>query len=312
MTNTDTGRRRRHRGAGARVLAAAGSEVVRVTVNTREAAKAVPEIRRRMRDSGHDAPLVGDFHYNGHTLLTEFPDCAAALDKYRINPGNVGVGAQHDDNFGRMIEVAVAHGKPVRIGVNWGSLDRALLTSLMDENARRPDPREDREVVLEAMGERAALGRAGGAFRTAARPHHPVGQGERRARPGRGVSSARLVVRLPAAPRAHRSGPGRQGHRRDHGGAIGAALRRHRRYDPHQPHARAGRRSRGGGADLPADPPVARDPALRAPGHVVPRLRAHDQHVLPGAGGRRHRPHPAAHPGVARHLSRRRAAARWR
>ena len=154
MTNTDTADAAAT-AEQARVLAAAGSEVVRVTVNTREAAKAVPEIRRRMRDSGHDAPLVGDFHYNGHTLLTEFPDCAAALDKYRINPGNVGVGAQHDDNFGRMIEVAVAHGKPVRIGVNWGSLDRALLTSLMDENARRPDPREDREVVLEAMGESA-------------------------------------------------------------------------------------------------------------------------------------------------------------
>jgi (E)-4-hydroxy-3-methylbut-2-enyl-diphosphate synthase len=100
-------------------------------------------------------PLVGDFHYNGHQLLGEFPHCARALAKYRINPGNVGVGDQHDDNFRRMIEVAVANGKPVRIGVNWGSLDRALLTHLMDENARRSSPLADREVVLEAMRESA-------------------------------------------------------------------------------------------------------------------------------------------------------------
>jgi (E)-4-hydroxy-3-methylbut-2-enyl-diphosphate synthase len=139
----------------ARLLAEAGSEIVRVTVNTREAAAAVPEIRNRLRDAGVTAPLVGDFHYNGHLLLGEHPSCAAALDKYRINPGNVGVGDRHDENFRRMIEVAVAHGKPVRIGVNWGSLDRALLTRLMDENARRPEPLEDRAVVLEAMRESA-------------------------------------------------------------------------------------------------------------------------------------------------------------
>jgi (E)-4-hydroxy-3-methylbut-2-enyl-diphosphate synthase len=110
---------------------------------------------RRVRDAGLDTPIVGDFHYNGHTLLSEFPACAAALDKYRINPGNVGVGEKHDDNFRRMIEVAVEHAKPVRIGVNWGSLDRALLTRLMDENARRTQPLGDREVVLEAMRESA-------------------------------------------------------------------------------------------------------------------------------------------------------------
>jgi (E)-4-hydroxy-3-methylbut-2-enyl-diphosphate synthase len=136
-------------------LAAAGSELVRITVNTREAAAAVPAIRARLRDAGVDVPLVGDFHFNGHTLLTEVPNCAAALDKYRINPGNVGVGQQHDQNFRRMIEVAVEHGKPVRIGVNWGSLDRALLTERMDENARRAAPLPDREVVLEAMRESA-------------------------------------------------------------------------------------------------------------------------------------------------------------
>jgi (E)-4-hydroxy-3-methylbut-2-enyl-diphosphate synthase len=154
MTNTDT-EDAAATAAQARQLAEAGSEIVRITVNTRAAAAAVPEIRRRLDDAGIEVPLVGDFHYNGHLLLTEHPDCAAALDKYRINPGNVGVGDKHDDNFRRMIEVAVAHGKPVRIGVNWGSLDRALLTRLMDENARRPSPLEDREVVLEAMRESA-------------------------------------------------------------------------------------------------------------------------------------------------------------
>jgi (E)-4-hydroxy-3-methylbut-2-enyl-diphosphate synthase len=137
------------------LLAEAGSELVRITVNTRAAAAAVPEIARRVRDAGVTAPIVGDFHYNGHTLLTEFPACADALDKYRINPGNVGVGEKHDENFRRMIEVAVRHGKPVRIGVNWGSLDRALLTRLMDENARRAEPLDDRGVVLEAMRESA-------------------------------------------------------------------------------------------------------------------------------------------------------------
>jgi (E)-4-hydroxy-3-methylbut-2-enyl-diphosphate synthase len=154
MTNTDT-EDAVATAAQSELLAGGGSELVRITVNTRAAAAAVPEIHRRLRDAGVTAPLVGDFHYNGHLLLTEYPECARALDKYRINPGNVGVGEKHDENFRRMIEVAVAHRKPVRIGVNWGSLDRALLTRLMDENAKRPDPREDREVVLEAMRESA-------------------------------------------------------------------------------------------------------------------------------------------------------------
>jgi len=154
MTNTDTADPAATAGQVS-VLAAAGSELVRVTVNTREAAAQVPEIVRRLRDRGVTVPLVGDFHYNGHTLLTEYPECARLLDKYRINPGNVGVGEKHDDNFRRMIEVAVENGKPVRIGVNWGSLDRALLTSLMDANHRRSEPLTDREVVLEAMRESA-------------------------------------------------------------------------------------------------------------------------------------------------------------
>ncbi len=154
MTNTETADAESTARQGA-LLFQAGSELVRITVNTREAAAAVPEIRRRLEGMGLDVPLVGDFHYNGHQLLREYPGCAEALDKYRINPGNVGVGRAHDDNFRQMIEVAVAHQKPVRIGVNWGSLDRALLTELMNLNAKLSEPLEPRLVVLQAMRESA-------------------------------------------------------------------------------------------------------------------------------------------------------------
>lgn len=134
-----------------RELARAGSEVVRVTVNTAEAAAAVPHIRDRLEGLGVIVPLVGDFHFNGHKLLTEHPACAEALAKYRINPGNVGRGAKKDPQFAAMIEVACRYDKPVRIGVNWGSLDQALLTALMDENARSAQPRDVNAVMHEAM-----------------------------------------------------------------------------------------------------------------------------------------------------------------
>lgn len=132
-------------------LAAAGSELVRVTVNNRDAAAAVSRVVERLVASGCDVPVIGDFHYNGHILLEEFPECAAALAKYRINPGNVGVGPQHDDNFKRMIDVALRHAKPVRIGVNGGSLDQALLARMMDENSRRQEPLDAGQVVNEAI-----------------------------------------------------------------------------------------------------------------------------------------------------------------
>jgi (E)-4-hydroxy-3-methylbut-2-enyl-diphosphate synthase len=132
-------------------LARAGSELVRITVNTKEAAAKVAEIVARVRDAGYNTPIVGDFHYNGHILLTEFKDCAEALAKYRINPGNVGAGKHHDDNFKRMIDVAIEHDKPVRIGVNWGSLDQSLLTRMMDENSKSPNPRDAREVTFDAI-----------------------------------------------------------------------------------------------------------------------------------------------------------------
>src|SRR5450755_2663098 len=132
-------------------LARAGSELVRVTVNTDEAAQAVPKIVDTLRNFGVNVPIIGDFHYNGHLLLKKYPDCARGLAKYRINPGNVGIGRKDDNNFRIMIEVAAENQKPVRIGVNWGSLDQALLTRMMDENSRLPEPQGAREVTMEAM-----------------------------------------------------------------------------------------------------------------------------------------------------------------
>ena len=150
MTNTDTADVQ----ATARQveeLARAGSELVRITVNTPEAAAQVARIRERLDAIGCRVPLVGDFHYNGHKLLTQFPDCAQALAKYRINPGNVGRGAKRDEQFATMIDCALRYGKPVRIGVNWGSLDAQLLARLMDENAQLPEPLDSGEVTREAV-----------------------------------------------------------------------------------------------------------------------------------------------------------------
>ncbi|MDI6750439.1 MAG: flavodoxin-dependent (E)-4-hydroxy-3-methylbut-2-enyl-diphosphate synthase [Rhodocyclaceae bacterium] len=150
MTNTDTA----DVFATAQQIAElnrAGAEIVRVTVNTREAALAVPKIKERLAQLHLDVPLVGDFHFNGHKLLAEVPECAAALDKLRINPGNVGKGAKRDEQFARMIEFACRYQKPVRIGVNWGSLDQELLARLMDENARRPEPKDATGLMREAM-----------------------------------------------------------------------------------------------------------------------------------------------------------------
>ncbi len=135
-------------------LAHAGSELVRITVNNDAAAQAVPIIREKLDRLGVGVPLIGDFHYNGHLLLTKYPACAAALAKYRINPGNVGT-KRHDEQFRQIVEVAIANGKPVRIGVNWGSLDQQLLTELMDANAAQPEPRDSRDVMIDAMLESA-------------------------------------------------------------------------------------------------------------------------------------------------------------
>jgi (E)-4-hydroxy-3-methylbut-2-enyl-diphosphate synthase len=141
--------------AQVRELAEAGSEIVRITVNTKEAAEAVPEIAKLLEKAKCDVPLVGDFHYNGHLLLSAYPDCARALAKYRINPGNVGRGDRHDGNFQDMIEAAKKWGKPVRIGVNWGSLDQDLLAKMMDENALLKEPQDAHEVLIQAIVESA-------------------------------------------------------------------------------------------------------------------------------------------------------------
>jgi (E)-4-hydroxy-3-methylbut-2-enyl-diphosphate synthase len=150
MTNTDTAD---HIATAIQVkeLAQAGSEKVRITVNSPEAAAAVPKVREQLDKMGVDVPLIGDFHYNGHKLLTQYPDCAQALSKYRINPGNVGSSSKRDSNFAQMIEVACKYNKPVRIGVNWGSLDQGLLARLMDENAGRKEPWEAQAVMREAL-----------------------------------------------------------------------------------------------------------------------------------------------------------------
>jgi (E)-4-hydroxy-3-methylbut-2-enyl-diphosphate synthase len=150
MTNTDT-QDAIATAIQVKELAIAGSELVRITVNTPEAAAQVPYIREQLDRMGIDVPLIGDFHYNGHRLLTEYPDCAQALSKYRINPGNVGKGDKRDKQFGQMIEAAMRWNKCVRIGVNWGSLDQELLASLMDENARRADPWDAKAVMYEAL-----------------------------------------------------------------------------------------------------------------------------------------------------------------
>src|SRR5438045_3235706 len=150
MTNTDTENAKATAEQVAQ-LARAGSEIVRITVNTLEAARQVPEIRRRLDAMNVKVPLVGDFHFNGHKLLTQVPECAQVLDKYRINPGNVGHGTKRDEQFSTMVEKAIEHGKPVRIGVNWGSLDPELLARMMDENHKRAQPLEADEVMREAL-----------------------------------------------------------------------------------------------------------------------------------------------------------------
>lgn len=154
MTNTDTGDVNT---TVAQIIALhkAGSELVRFTVQNLKMAKAVKPIRKELDDLGYDIPLIGDFHYNGHQLLSEVPECAEALDKYRINPGNVGFGDKHDNNFKSIIDIAKDYGKPVRIGVNWGSLDQDVLTKLMDENTRSANPKDANDITVDAVVESA-------------------------------------------------------------------------------------------------------------------------------------------------------------
>ena len=190
--------------------------MVRVTVNLPEAAAAVPEIKQRMLDAGCTAPLIGDFHYNGHLLLTKFPDCARALDKYRINPGNVGTGKRRDEQFSTICKVAVDHGKPVRIGVNGGSLNQELVVAKMQENTDRDlgqDVGRDHQRVHGAVGDR--VDGAGDRERPAQGSDHHLVQDVAAARSDRRLPRAGAADRSAAAPRPHRS---RHGHRRGSSG----------------------------------------------------------------------------------------------
>src|SRR5205085_1963128 len=171
MTNTDTADVASTVNQ-AMALARAGSELVRVTVNTEAAAAAVPKIVEALEAFGVRVPVIGDFHYNGHILLKKYPACGRALAKYRINPGNVNIGKKHDDNFRTMIEVAIEHDRPVRIGVNWGSLDQSLLTRMMDENSRRAEPKDARDVTIDAIVASALL--SGEAAERHGLPHNRI------------------------------------------------------------------------------------------------------------------------------------------
>ena len=173
-------------------LARAGSELIRVTVNNDDAAKGVPHLVEGLAKIGIHTPIIGDFHYNGHILLKKYPECAKALAKYRINPGNVSIGRKDDDNFKAMVDVAVENQKPVRIGVNWGSLDQQLLVKMMDENAKLAEPKEARDVMMEAMIV-SALKSAEIAekYGLAQGPDHPQRESQRRAGSDRRLSRSR-------------------------------------------------------------------------------------------------------------------------
>jgi (E)-4-hydroxy-3-methylbut-2-enyl-diphosphate synthase len=197
MTNTDTA----DVDSTARQVAAlarAGSELVRITVDRDEAAAAVPHIKERLQRMNVDVPIVGDFHYIGHKLLADHPACAEALDKYRINPGNVGFKEKKDRQFGAIVETAIRHGKPVRIGANWGSLDQELLTHLMDENSRSKNPADARDVTREAMVQSALL-----SAEFAALQDHHFRQSVGSAGSDRGLHGIGKALGLCAASRPH-------------------------------------------------------------------------------------------------------------
>ena len=284
MTNTDTAD---IEGTIAQVaaLSRAGSEMVRITVDREEAAAAVPHIRDGLRKRGITTPLIGDFHYIGHKLLADYPACAEALDKYRINPGNVGFKNKRDTQFADIIEIANKNNKAVRIGANWGSLDQELLTKLMDENTASPNPRDARAVTREAMVQSALLSAARAArARHAQEQDDPVGKGFRRAGPDRGLPDARLAFGLRDPSRPHRSRHGIEGHRGVVGRARHPAAGRHRRHHPDFADARARRRPHAGSSGRAGTAADHGLPHLRAAGRGMPGLRPHHLDHVPGTG----------------------------
>jgi (E)-4-hydroxy-3-methylbut-2-enyl-diphosphate synthase len=283
MTNTDTAD---VDGTIAQVaaLSRAGSEMVRITVDRDEAAAAVPHIRDGLRKRGITTPLIGDFHYIGHKLLADYPACAEALDKYRINPGNVGFKNKRDTQFADIIEIANKNDKAVRIGANWGSLDQDLLTKLMDENTALPNPRDARAVTREAMVQSALL--------SAARAQE-LGMPKNKMILSAKVSAVQdliavyqtLVSRSDYAIHLGlRSRHGIEGHRGVVGRARHPVAGRHRRHHPDFTDARTRRRPHAGSsgrAGIAADHGL---PHLRAAGCGMPRLRPHHLDHVPGTG----------------------------
>ena len=298
MTNTDTA----DADATALQVAAlahAGSELVRITVNNDAAAAAVPLIRRKLDDLGIGVPIIGDFHYNGHQLLVEYPEMARSLAKYRINPGNVGA-KRHDEHFQTIVQVAIDNAKPVRIGVNWGSLDQALLTELMDANAVAAEPLEARDVMIEAMLQSALR---------SAELAEETGLGHDRIIISAKVSGVRDLVDVyrqlatrcdyPLHLGLTEAGMGMKGIVASTAGlsilldeGIGDTIRVSLTPAPW-------RRSDRRGPGRAAGAPVAGHALVPAPGLGVPRLRPDDQHLLPGHGGTHHRLPGTADAGVA-------------
>ncbi len=281
MTNTDTAD---IQGTIAQVaaLARTGSELVRITVDRDEAAKAVPHIRDGLLKRGVRVPLVGDFHYIGHKLLAENPACAEALDKYRINPGNVGFKDKKDRQFADIIDIALRHDKPVRIGVNWGSLDQELLTRLMDENAASATPLDARQVMHEAIVQSALL---------SAELAEKIGMGSDKIILSAKVSAVQdliAVYRMLAARcryalhlGPHRSRHGLEGHRRLDGRPRHRAAGRHRRHHPHFVDARARRRPHARSQSRPGNPADDGAADIRTRRRRLPGLRPH--HARPSS-----------------------------
>ena len=294
MTNTDTAD---VEGTARQVaaLARAGSELVRITVDRDEAAAAVPHIKERLLQMNVDVPIVGDFHYIGHKLLADHPACAEALDKYRINPGNVGFKEKKDRQFGAIVETAIRHDKPVRIGANWGSLDQELLTHLMDENARSTTPVDARDVTREAMVQSALL---------SAERAEEIGLPRSKIIISGKVSAVQDLIAV-YAELARRSdyalhlglteaGMGSKGIVASSAAMGYSAAARHRRHHSRVADAGAERRPHAGSEGRPGAVADLGTAHLRAAGRRLPRLRAYHLDDLPGTGAE----HPKLHPRI--------------
>ena len=267
-------------------LAEAGSEIVRWTVNVPEAAAAVPVIKKRLLDAGCNVPIIGDFHYNGHVLLTKYPECATALDKYRINPGNVGAGQRRDEQFSTICKVAVDNGKPVRIGVNGGSLNQELVMRKMQENTDQNLGKESEEIINDCMV-LSALESTELALESGLRNDQIIISCKTFAAAGPDYRVSRFVGEDAAAAA---SGIDRSGHGDEGDGVVGgvagrAAVRGHRGYDPDFADAEAGRGPARGSVCVPRIAAGAGAAVVFAERDRVPGMRTDDEHHVSGIGG---------------------------